>query len=183
MTADNSRARRDLSRKSMPHLRDRRLHLLLDHWLDRRGGNGVPLRSTIDPSAIVSVLPYIWLCEYNGAEDRFRMRLAGEEINKLYGKNISSCYFEEIASPSFLPVMMRRYLRIIEQPAILHCAGLIYFSNSSPVVGERLGLPLRMEDGRITQIIGVSMYDFPLEQYDFGVQGEEMTEIYTPILE
>jgi hypothetical protein len=183
MIADSSRARRDLSRKSMPHLRDMRLHLLMDHWLDRRGGNGVPLRSAIDPSAIVSMLPYIWLCEYNGAEGRFRMRLAGEEINKLYGRNISNCYFEEIASPSFLPVMMRRYRRIIEQPAILHCAGLIYFSNSSPVVGERLGLPLRMGDGRITQIIGVSMYDFPLEQYDFGVQGEEMTEIYTPILE
>jgi len=183
MIADSSRARRDLSRQSMSHLRDTRLHLLLDHWLDRRGEDGVPLRSAIDPSAIVSVLPYIWLCEFNAAEERFRMRLAGEEINKLYGRNISSCYFEEIASPSFLPIMMRRYRRIIEQPAILHCAGLIYFSNSSPVVGERLGLPLRMEDGRITQIIGVSFYDFPLEQYDFGVKGEEMTEIYTPILE
>ena len=83
----------------MPHRRDMRLHLLLDHWLDRRGGDGVPLRSAIDPSAIVSVLPNIWLCEFNAADERFRMRLAGEEINKLYGKNISSCYFEEIASP------------------------------------------------------------------------------------
>ncbi len=183
MTADSSRARRDLSSKSMPHLRDHRLHLLLDHWLERRGGDDVPLRSAIDPSAIVSVLPYIWLCEFNPAEERFRMRLAGEEINKLYGRNISSCYFEEIACPSFLPLMMRRYRRIIEQPAILHCAGLIYFSNSSPVVGERLGLPLRMEDGRITQIIGVSFSDFPLEQYDFGVKGEEMAEIYTPLLD
>ena len=183
MTANSSRVRSDFSRQSLPHLRDKRLHLLLDHWLDRRGEGGVPLRSAIDPSAIVPVLPYIWLCEFNAAEERFRMRLAGEEINKLYGKNISSCYFEEITRPSFLPVMMRRYRRIIEEPAILHCGGLIYFSHSSPVVGERLGLPLRMEDGRITQIIGVSIYDFPLEQYDFGVKGEEMAEIYTPILD
>lgn len=167
----------------MPHLRDKRLHLLLDHWLDRRGGDGIPLRSAIDPSAIVSVLPFIWLCEFNMAEERFRMRLAGEEINKLYGRNISSSYFDEITDAAFLPIMNRRYRRIIEQPAILHCSGLIYFSNSSPVVGERLALPLRMEDGRITQIIGVSIYDFPLEQYDFGVRGEKMAEIYTPILE
>jgi len=61
MIADSSRTRRDLSRRSMPHLRDHRLHLLLDHWLDRRGADDVPLRSAIDPSAIVSVLPNIWL--------------------------------------------------------------------------------------------------------------------------
>jgi len=183
MNAVSSRARRDIDGQSLPHVRDARLQLLLDHWLDGRGEDAVPLRSAIDPAALVSVLPNIWLCEFNPAEDRFRMRLAGEEINKLYGKNISHCYFDEIANATFLPIMNRRYRRILDQPAILHCAGLIYFSNSSPVVGERLGLPLRMEDGRITQIIGASIYDFPLEQLDFGVKGEEMAEIYTPILD
>jgi hypothetical protein len=183
MTAVSSLARCDPDRQSLPHLRDKRLHLLLDHWLDRRGAERIPRRSAIDPSAIVSVLPNIWLCEFNPADGRFRMRLAGEEINKLYGRNISSCYFHEIANEEFLPLMTRRYRRIIEEPAILHCSGLIYFSNSSPVVGERLGLPLSMEDGRITQIIGASFYDFPLEQLDFGVKGEQMTETYTPILD
>jgi hypothetical protein len=183
MTAVSSCAPRDIDRKSLPHVRDARLHLLLDHWLDGRGGDAIPLRSAIDPSAIVSVLPNIWLCEFNPIDERFRMRLAGEEINKLYGRNISSCYFDEIADAAFLPVMNRRYRGIIEQPAILHCAGLIYFSNSSPVVGERLGLPLRKDDGQITQIIGVSVYDFPLEQLDFGVKGEQMVETYTPILD
>jgi hypothetical protein len=185
MTADDNRprARCVLDDRSFRHVRDARLHLLLGHWLEQRGADAVPRRAAIDPAAIVPVLPYIWLCEYLPEERRFRMRLAGEEINKLYGRNIARSYFEEITDPKIMPATNRRYGRIIEEPAILHCAGRIYFTNSSPVVGERLGLPLRTEDGRTTQIIGASVFDFPPEQYDFNIAGEAMSEIYTPIFD
>jgi len=181
MIEHSSRTRCDLNGASFSHVRDDRLHLILQHWLERRGEDGIPLRSAIDPTAIASVLPNIWLCEYQTAAERFRMRLAGEEINKLYGRNISRCYFEEIADEKFLPIMMRRYRRVIEQPAILHCAGHIYFANASRVIGERLGLPLRTEDGQVLQIIGASVYDIPSQQYDFAVKSEAMAEVFTPL--
>jgi hypothetical protein len=183
MTGNTSRARRELDGAAFPHVQDSRLLLLLNHWLERRGSDAVPLRSAIDPAAIAPALPSIWLCEFLPDEGRFRMRLAGEEINRLYGRNVSRSYFEEIANERFLATVVRRYRRIIEEPAIMHCGGHIYFANDSRVVGERLGLPLRTEDGLISQIIGVSVYDIPHEQVDFEIRNEAMKENFTPLFD
>jgi hypothetical protein len=177
------RARRDLDIAAFGHVRDHRLQVLLNHWLDRRGDDSMPLRSAIDPAAIAPALPSIWLCEFLTDEGRFRMRLAGEEINKFYGRNISRCYFDEIAGDRYLPNIVRRYRRIIEEPAILHCTGHIYFANESRVVGERIGLPLRADDGKVLQIIGVSVYDIPPRQFDLQIKNETMQDNFTPILE
>ena len=141
------------------------------------------MRSAVDPTAIAPTLPYIWLCEFLPDEERFRMRLAGEEINKFYGRNISHAYFDEIADDRFRTTMVRRYRRVIEEPSIMHCAGHIYFANESRVVGERLGLPLRADDGRVLQIIGLSVYDIPPQQLEFRVKNEAMQEEFTPLLE
>lgn len=185
MTENNSRprARRDLDGTSFSHVQDNRLQLLLGHWLERRGNDTIPLRSAIDPAAIALALPSIWLCEFLPDEGRFRMRLAGEEINRFYGRNVSRSYFEDITDERFLATVVRRYRRIIEDPAVMHCGGHIYFANDSRVVGERLGLPLRMEDGMISQIIGASVYDIPHRQIDFEVKNETMQEHFTPLFD
>jgi hypothetical protein len=185
MTGNTNRARvrREFDGAAFAHLRDHRLQLLLNYWLDLRGGEAIPLRSTIDPAAIAPVLPYIWLCEFLPDEERFRMRLAGEEINKFYGRNISRAYFDEIADDRFRTLMVGRYRRVVEEPSIMHCAGHIYFANESRVVGERLGLPLRADDGRVLQVIGISVYDIPSGQFEFLVKGETMQERFTPIFD
>ena len=175
--------RREFDGAAFAHLKDQRLQLLLNYWLDLRGSEAIPLRSTLDPTAIAPILPYIWLCEFVPDEERFRMRLAGEEINKFYGRNISRVYFDEIADDRFRTMMVRRYRRVIEEPSIMHCTGHIYFANESRVVGERLGLPLRADDGRVLQVIGVSVYDTPSRQFEFQVKGETMQELFTPVFE
>src|SRR5262245_30901471 len=182
-SVSTSRLRREFGATAFAHLQDRRLQILLNYWLGLRGGEAIPPRSAIDPAAIAPVLPYIWLCEFMPDEARFRMRLAGEEINKFYGRNISRAYFDEITDDRFRTMMVRRYRRVIEDPSIMHCTGHIYFANESRVVGERLGLPLRAEDGRVLQIIGISVYDIPSQQVDFQVKSETMQETFTPILE
>src|ERR1700752_622504 len=98
------------------------------------------------------------------AERRFRMRLAGEEINRLYGRNINQCHFEDIIAPPLLHDVMRRYRRVVEEPAVLHCGGHIYLASDRSAVGERLVLPLTDEGGEIMHVIGASVYraDFRL---------------------
>lgn len=185
MTENNSRslARREFDPAAFVHVQDSRLQLLLNHWLERRGSDTVPDRAAIDPAAIAATLPSIWLCEFLPDEGRFRMRLAGEEINRFYGRNISRSYFEDITDERFLGTVVRRYRRVIEEPAIMHCGGHIYFTNDSRVVGERLGLPLRTEDGLISQIIGASVYDIPHRQLDFEIKNEAMQEHFTPLFD
>ena len=181
MTDDSSsrRQRRELDAGALPKINDHRLRLLLNHWLDRRGDEAVPLRSAIDPAALAPALPAIWICEYVPDVGRFRTRLAGEDINRFYGRNIAQTYFEDIAAEPFLSTIIRRYRRIIEEPAIMYLTGHIYLANESRVVGERLGLPLRTEDGRITQVIGASVYDIPPQHFDLQVTDDTMGEQFT----
>jgi hypothetical protein len=158
-SVSTSRPRREFDAAAFAHLRDGRLQLLLNYWLDLRGGDAIPLRSAVDPAALAPVLPNIWLCEFVPDEDRFRMRLAGEEINKFYGRNISRAYFDEISDDRFRTMMVRRYRRVIEEPSIMHCTGHIYFANES------------------------SVYEIPSQHFEFQVKGETMQEQFTPILE
>src|SRR5258705_3722623 len=117
---------RPLDLDAFAHVKDGRLRRLLQHWLERRGNGLAPMRTAIDPTAIAPILASVWLCDYLPADRCFRMRLAGEEINRLYGRNVTQCTFEEIIEPALLPDVLRRYRRVVEEPAILHCGGDIY---------------------------------------------------------
>lgn len=154
---------------------------LLRHWLEGRGGGLAPRRSAIDPTAIGPILSSVWMCDYEPADRRFRMRLAGEEINRLYGRNVTQCYFEEIIEPAVLPDVLRRYRRVVEEPAILHCGGHIYLASNRSEVGERLVLPLTDDGGAIRHVIGASVYRMELKLGEGPIMRELMTETFTPL--
>ncbi len=139
------------------------------------------MRSAIDPTAIAPILSSIWLCDYLPADRRFRMRLAGEEINQLYGRNVTQCYFEDIIAPPLLDDVMRRYRRVVEEPAILHCSGHIYLASNRSEVGERLVLPLSDDSGAIMQVIGATVYRMELKLGEGPITRESMAEVFTPL--
>jgi hypothetical protein len=121
---------RPLDLDAFAHVKDERLPRLLRHWLECRGGGLAPRRSTIDPTAIGPILSSVWMCDYQPEDRRFRMRLAGEEINRLYGRNVTQCFFEEIMEPALLPDVLRRDRRVVAEPAILQCGGHIYLASN-----------------------------------------------------
>jgi hypothetical protein len=173
--------RRPLDLTAFAHVRNERLRRLLEHWLARRGDRLAPLRTSIDPTELGPILPSVWLCDFLPAEQRFRMRLAGEDINQLYGRNVSQCYFEDIIAPAMLPDVLRRYRRVVSEPAILHCGGHIYLASNRSEVGERLVLPLADESGAIVHVIGASMYARMPWPHDGPVTRESMVETFTPL--
>jgi hypothetical protein len=173
--------RRPLDLDAFAHVKDERLRRLLRHWLERRGDGLAPIRSAIDPTAVAPILSSIWLCDYLPADRRFRMRLAGEEINDLYGRNITQCYFEEIIAPALLADVLRRYRRVVEEPAILLCSGHIYLASNRSEVGERLVLPLSDDSGAIMHVIGASVYRMELKLGEGPITRESMTETFTPL--
>lgn len=175
--------RRQLDLDAFPHVKDERLRRLMHHWLERRGDGVVPLRSAIDPTAIGPILASVWMCDFLPQERRFRMRLAGEEINHLYGRNINHCYFEDIIAPGLLGAVMRRYLRVVDDPAILHCGGHIYLASERSQVGERIVLPLADENGAITHVIGASIFRTDPLVIEGPIVRESMVETFTPLSE
>ena len=163
------------------HVREERLRRLLRHWLECRGGAVAPKRSAIDPTAIGPILAGVWLCDYEPADQRFRMRLAGEDINRLYGRNVMQCYFEEIIETALLPDVLRRYRRVVAEPAVLHCGGHIYLASNRSEIGERLVLPLSDDSGAIMHVIGASVYRMDLKLGEGPIMRESMTETFTPL--
>jgi hypothetical protein len=129
------------------------------------------------------VLASIWMCDFLPADRRFRMRLAGEDVNRLYGRNVSQCHFEDVIAPGMLDDVMRRYRRVVEEPAILHCSGHIYLASDRPQTGERLVLPLLDERGAVMHLIGASIYRLRPAAADGPVLRESMVETFTPLTE
>ncbi len=172
---------RPLDLNAFAHVKAERLRRLLRHWLECRGGAVAPKRSAIDPTAIGPILSSVWLCDYEPADRRFRMRLAGEEINRLYGRNVTQCYFEEIIAPALLSDVMQRYRRVVEQPAIMHCGGHIYLASNRSEVGERLVLPLADDSGAIRHVIGASVYRMELKAGEGPITRESMINTFTAL--
>ena len=172
---------RPLGLDAFAHVKDERLRRLLRHWLERRGDGLTPRRSAIDPTAIAPILSIIWLCDFLPADRRFRMRLAGEEINQLYGRNVTQCSFEEIIAPALLDDVMGRYRRVVEEPAILHCSGHVYLASNRSDVGERLVLPLSDDSGAVLHMIGATVYRLELKLGEGPITRESMTETFTPL--
>lgn len=170
-----------LTLNDFPHVRKPQSQLLLGHWLDRRSGRVAPARPDIDPTAIADILPGIWVCDFLPAERRFRMRLAGEDVNQIYGYSIRNHYFEDIITPSMLPEVLRRYRRVVEEPAILLCSGQIYLASGRWVVGERLVLPLLGEGGALMHVIGASIFDVRFVDFGGPPKQEAMVETFTPL--
>jgi len=176
-----SPAIRPLGLSEFAHVKDERLRALLSHWFDRRGSDLAPMRTAIDPAAIAPLLSGVWMCDYYPMQRRFRMRLSGEDINLLYGRNVSNCFFEDIIVPAMLPDVMRRYQRVVEEPSIMHCYGQIYMSSGRSVVGERLVLPLADESGAIMHVIGASLFRLDPYANDGRLAKESMIETFTAL--
>ncbi len=173
--------RRPLDLDAFAHVKDERLRRLLRHWLERRGDRLACRRSAIDPAALAPILSSVWMCDYLPADQGFRMRLAGEEINHLCGRNVTHCSFEEIIEPALLPDVLRRYRRVVEEPAILHYSGRIYLATNRSVFGERLVLPLSDDSGAIMHVIGALVYWMDLRLAEGPITRESMVETFTPL--
>lgn len=172
---------RPLELDAFAHVKDERLRRLLRHWLERRGDDLAPKRSAIDPTAIGPILASVWMCDYLPNERSFRMRLAGEDINRVYGRNVTQCTFDEIISPGLLPDLLQRYRRVVEEPSIMHCTGNIYLASDRSEVGERLVLPLADESGEIKHVIGASVYRMELKAGEGPITREAMTNTFTAL--
>lgn len=139
---------------------DPRLQSLYDHWFKVRQGALIPNRRDVDPIAIWTVLPFVWMCDYIAESGRFRYRLAGEEMNIFHHRNLVGTYLDETLSDTRHGKIMPKYRRAIEAPAILYIRGAIHATTHPYLRGERLLLPLADADERASIILGATVSHF-----------------------
>ncbi len=162
---------------SFEHVRNPALRHVVSYWFDICGGRPMPARRDINPIEIRSALAQIWLCDYLSESDRFRYRLAGDEINDFWGFNLSGKYLDEIVPAERLASVTKKYRMATELPAIVYDRGCLSLTEEIKRNGERIILPLS-DDGRtVNALLGATHRDWfrDLEFDPFATYSETTT--------
>jgi hypothetical protein len=138
--------------------------MLLDHYLTVRGSKRMPSRRDIDAVELGPVLPIIWVSAYEPAAGTFRYRLAGEEVNEVWGMSVAGRLLSDFVAPDRFQVTNEAFLKVMREAAALIASGPVYRCNDRIGLGERLVLPLAGDgaagDGLIGATARETMVDF-----------------------
>ena len=149
-----------------PPIADAHLRSLSQYWRERaQAAGGLPSIQAFDPLYLPKVLQHIWIVEVDGATQRFRVRLAGEKINAIYGRNIGRQYFRDVYDPSDLDIIVARYGRCLTQPAIFRATGSVYAAAGRLTAGERFALPMLGRGGVTDTLLGATVYGGKIERH------------------
>ena len=146
--------------ETAPVLADARLRSLYEYWLALgRAAGGLPSIQSFDPLHRPRLLSNLWILELAPDTRRFRMRLAGENINAVYRRNIGGQYLSDVFQPSEIALMVERYSRALTEPAIVRAIGAVYVAAGRLTQGERLALPMVGRTGLTDTMLGATFYD------------------------
>lgn len=125
----------------------------------------MPSRRDIDPLHIGPVLPIIWMNEYEPAAGTFRYRLAGEEVNEIFGGSVAGRLLSDFVLGDHFVATNENFLKAIREEAALLASGPIYRCADRVAMGERLTLPLSSDGVSADGLIGATARDTLV---DFG---------------
>ena len=136
------------------------LRQVAEHWNRARGTRRMPGWSDIDPVAVAKQLPLIWSWKYDPATDEFTGRLAGEEINDIFGKNLRGADMREFFKDWNYDAIFARHKKVAATPCFAHGKGLVFIHAGRYGEGERIILPLAEDGEHGDGIIGATVYRF-----------------------
>lgn len=147
-----------------------KLRRLVALWHAARGGAaGPPRKSAIDAIDLgkAGLLPQVWLVARQ-PDGRLVYRLAGEDINAVFGRSIAGCTLEELLDPDEAAVITARWHRVLNELVAMHTVGDVYSETGSLYRGERVVLPLADDDGTPRFLIGATDYRLMDGELEFG---------------
>ena len=125
---------------------------LLEAWLRLPRADVVPARADFDPCAIPGVLPVISLIERVAAEE-WRVRLAGTELERRWGRNLAGLSYAEILSRQAAEVTHCEFDAICRQPCGSWSLRRLVLHSGRRLQTETLRLPLRDRKGEVRLIV------------------------------
>ncbi len=125
---------------------------LLAAWSRLPRPHIVPARASFDPGEIASILPVISLIE-RVAPGEWRVRLAGTEIERRWGRALSGMAYAEVMSPQAVDVTHCEFEAICRQPCGSWSLRHLELQSGRRLQIETLRLPFRDKNGEITLIL------------------------------
>jgi hypothetical protein len=134
------------------------LRALAREWKAARGSRRMPAFRDIDATAIGRHLRYVWAWRYDRESDSFTGRLAGEEIDRAFGKSLRGMAMNVFYEPDVFGLVFPRHRRVVTEPSFFHGTGMVFARMGYTMEGERIGLPLSEDGENGDGIIGGTYY-------------------------
>lgn len=128
---------------------------LLAAWSALPRIDGVPLRSDFDPMSLRRILPVVSLLQ-RVAQDEWRLRLAGTEIERRWGRTLTGINYTDIMTPKAAASTLCEFEAVCARPCGSWSMRHLELSSGRQVDAETLRLPLRASDGSVTLILSCS---------------------------
>lgn len=127
---------------------------LYQYWNSLRSGSGhVPYRTAFNPMAVPSVLPHMFIIECN-SDTCGKIRLAGSEFYKLYGRELTGRNFVDLwqASDKAEIVKALDSLRFKDQSLVIEAA---MSGSQGDINSEFVIMPTRDARGNHQQLLAI----------------------------
>lgn len=147
---------------------------LLTTWLRLPRDGGAPSRAAFDPCDIAGILPVISLIERIGPRE-WRVRLAGTELERRWGRNLSGLSYSEVLSPQAVDMTHREFDAICSQPCGSWSRRRLDLRSGRRLQTETLRLPLRGKSGETDLILSCSSEVGDGDLRDFDERHEIVT--------
>lgn len=135
------------------------LREVAQHWNEARGCRRMPDWADIRPSCVAAQLSIIWSYRYDRSRDAFVGRLAGDQIEKVFGKTFRGTPMEALYPTDQFPLMFKRFRRVVCEPALYKEEGKVFQVVDHCGFGERVAMPLSSNGELGDGIIGATLYD------------------------
>jgi hypothetical protein len=137
-----------------------KIRQLLDYWQARHPAEHVlPGRQHIDPTAIASLLPQLFLVDVERDPLRFKYRLVGTDYVQMMGRDLTGEYLS-LVHPGFSGPILQHYLNAVDQHWPGYRKGPVMFANAKKdyLTVERLIVPLARNGVDVDMIMGVILH-------------------------
>ncbi len=129
------------------------------HWNEARGSRSMPDWTDIRPSSVASQLSIIWSYRYDRACDALIGRLAGDQIEKVFGMTFRGTPMEILYPHDQYQRAFERFRRVVCEPALYVEEGKVFQAMDHCGFGERIAMPLSNDGVLGDGIIGATLYE------------------------
>src|SRR3954465_7869625 len=86
--------------RQIPQGTPEKVRQLAEYWLSL-GNGAAPERNLLNPAALLQLLPYVLIVQFEHAPFRVRYRLTGTKVDEMTGMNITGRCLDEFATGEF----------------------------------------------------------------------------------
>ncbi len=156
-----------------------RLREVALHWQDARRAKRMPGWRDLDPAALARQLPIVWAWKFDAAAQSFVGRLAGEDINAIFGRSMRGVPMQEYFAGRSYAAIFERHRRVVAEPCFMHGSGPVFRHLGRHGPGERIILPLADDGTHGDGVLGATVYRVAPGKADQPPVADWSTEVAT----